>query len=154
MESDDPALSPYLRRMLRYGRDCGSGRVLRALRVLQQSAAGLDAALRQADLIALPTVPSPAYAWADGAPANQAELTALANYGGRPAISVPVATGADGRPIGLQLIGRPGADWLVLDAAARIEALAGLRWQSSCQTELLIPSNCIFRLESIPSGTE
>jgi aspartyl-tRNA(Asn)/glutamyl-tRNA(Gln) amidotransferase subunit A len=122
--SDDPAMSEDLRRMLRYGRDCGSGRLVRALRVLREAAAWLDRALQEYDLIALPTVPSPAYAWTDGAPANQGELTALANAGGHPAVSVPVGAGADGRPIGLQLVGRRGADWLVLDAAAQVSAVS------------------------------
>ncbi len=124
MESDDPAMSDDLRRMLRYGRDCGSGRLVRALHILRKAAAGLDRALQDYDLIALPTVPSPAYAWGDGAPANQGELTALANAGGHPAVSVPVGAGADGRPIGLQLIGRRGADWVVLDAAAEVSAVS------------------------------
>ena len=122
LDADDPAMSAELRRMLRYGRDCGSGRLVRALRVLRDAAAGLDQALQRYDLIATPTVPSPAFAWTDLAPASQGELVALANFGGHPAISVPVVPGADGRPIGLQLTGRRGADWLVLDAAAQIEA--------------------------------
>jgi aspartyl-tRNA(Asn)/glutamyl-tRNA(Gln) amidotransferase subunit A len=42
LESGDPAMSAELQRMLQYGRDCGSGRVVRALRVLRDAAAGLD----------------------------------------------------------------------------------------------------------------
>ena len=123
VDSRDGVMSDGLKRMLRYGQNCGSGRLVRAIRMLRAATAGLDQALAMVDLIALPTVPSPAFRWRDGPPDNQGELTALANYGGHPAISVPVAPGADGRPIGLQLIGRLGADWLVLEAAARIEAL-------------------------------
>ena len=119
----EPVMSDALKDMLRYGQTCGSGRLVRALRMLRQAAAGLDGALAEFDLIALPTVPAPAFRWQDGAPASQGELCALANFGGHPAISVPVAPGVDGRPIGLQLVGRLGADWLVLDAAAQIEAL-------------------------------
>ena len=120
LESDDPAMSADLRTMLRYGRDCGSGRLVRALHILRQAAAGLDRALQSVDLIAMPTVPAPAYAWTDGAPARQGELTALANAGGHPAISVNVGAGPDGRPIGLQLIGRRGADWTLMDAASHL----------------------------------
>jgi aspartyl-tRNA(Asn)/glutamyl-tRNA(Gln) amidotransferase subunit A len=120
LESDDPAMSDDLRRMLRYGRDCGSRRLVRALRVLREAVSGLDRALQRYVLIALPTVPAPAFAWGDGPPARQGELAALANAGGHPAVSVPVGAGADGRPIGLQLIGRRGADWMVMDAAAQV----------------------------------
>ena len=42
---------------------------------------------------------------------------------GHPAISVPWAVAADGRPLGVQLIGRRFADFLVLRVAAACEAL-------------------------------
>ena len=115
LESADPAMSPGVRSMLAYGRDCGSGRLLRALHVLQQAADGLDGALERCAMIALPTVATPAFAWNDGPPAGQADLTALANAGGHPAISVPI-----GATTGLQLIGRRGADWTLVNAAQRL----------------------------------
>ncbi|MEO2107566.1 MAG: amidase family protein [Actinomycetota bacterium] len=48
-----------------------------------------------------------------------------ANLCGLPAASVPVGQTLDGRPIGLQLIGRRGADATVLSACAALER-AGL----------------------------
>ncbi|GAC1338968.1 MAG: amidase [Acetobacteraceae bacterium] len=120
---DDPALSPSIGALLRYGRDCGTGRLVRALRTLREAADGLRQALREHDVLALPTVPAPAYAWTDGPPADQADLVAPANFGGHPAISVPIGTAPDGRPIGLQLIGACGTDWRLLRAAQAIELL-------------------------------
>ena len=122
LDADPAVLSLRLRGMLAYGRDCGSGRLLRALRVLRRATAGLDQVLAGFDLLALPTTPSAAYRWSDGPPPDQAALTTLANAGGHPAISVPVRPLPDGRPVGLQLIGRHGADWAVLAAAGQITA--------------------------------
>ncbi len=115
--TDDPALSADVRRLLQFGRDCGSGRLVRALRLLRDVAQGMDDVLRSYDFLAMPTVPSPAFAWGDKVPVNQADLAASANFGGMPAISVPVDSTADGLPVGLQLIGRCGSDWDLLDAA-------------------------------------
>jgi amidase len=46
----------------------------------------------------------------------------LANVAGVPALSVPSVPTADGHPVGVQLQGRPGDDWLLLDLAAGLEA--------------------------------
>ncbi len=51
-----------------------------------------------------------------------------ANYLGLPGAAVPVTLTVDG-PIGVQLIGAPFADYDCLDAAARIEARAGVMTQ-------------------------
>jgi amidase len=48
-------------------------------------------------------------------------FTPLANMTGQPAISVPLAMSADGLPIGVQILGRFGADALVLQIAAQLE---------------------------------
>jgi aspartyl-tRNA(Asn)/glutamyl-tRNA(Gln) amidotransferase subunit A len=46
------------------------------------------------------------------------------NLTGQPAISIPCGWTKDGLPLGLQLVGRRGADGLVLRVAAAIEALS------------------------------
>jgi aspartyl-tRNA(Asn)/glutamyl-tRNA(Gln) amidotransferase subunit A len=46
------------------------------------------------------------------------------NVTGQPAVSIPCGWTKDGLPLGLQLVGRRGADGLVLRVAAAIEALA------------------------------
>ncbi|WP_197378418.1 amidase [Mycolicibacterium mengxianglii] len=50
-------------------------------------------------------------------------LTVPANVTGMPALTVPAGFGADGLPIGLQLMGRPGADATVLAAGRAFEQL-------------------------------
>lgn len=46
------------------------------------------------------------------------------NLTGQPAISVPAGVGADGLPLSVQLVGRPGAEDLLYALAAQIEAAA------------------------------
>jgi aspartyl-tRNA(Asn)/glutamyl-tRNA(Gln) amidotransferase subunit A len=61
-----------------------------------------------------------------GRPARRrghAAFTPLFNHARTPAISLPCGTGAAGLPVGLQLVGRRGADRDVLRAAAWIEAV-------------------------------
>ena len=47
--------------------------------------------------------------------------TQLANLTGRPAISVPLHWTAAGLPLGVQLVGRLGADGALLQLAAQLE---------------------------------
>ncbi len=51
------------------------------------------------------------------------QVSSLASMAGAPAVNVPAGFDADGRPMGLQLIGRPRGDLAVLRAAATYEAV-------------------------------
>ena len=56
------------------------------------------------------------------------QVSAFATLGGCPAVNVPVGFDGQGRPMGMQLIGRPRGDLAVLRAAAAYEAT--LPWQA------------------------
>jgi len=56
------------------------------------------------------------------------EVSAYASLAGCPAVNVPVGFDAQGRPMGMQLIGRPRDDLAVLQAAATYEAV--LPWKA------------------------
>ena len=51
--------------------------------------------------------------------------TAIWNHTGQPAASVPSEVAADGFPVGVQLVGRPGDEETLLSLAAQLEADAG-----------------------------
>jgi aspartyl-tRNA(Asn)/glutamyl-tRNA(Gln) amidotransferase subunit A len=78
-------------------------------------------AFADVDVILLPTLPGPvpavAAAAADPDRGVPAELTAFANYYGLPAVTVPCGLDARGLPVGLQIVGRPGEERRVLQAA-------------------------------------
>jgi aspartyl-tRNA(Asn)/glutamyl-tRNA(Gln) amidotransferase subunit A len=56
-------------------------------------------------------------------PAQWTPFTALANLTGQPAATVPAGFTADGRPVGLQIVGRHLADARVLTACAAFESV-------------------------------
>jgi amidase len=56
------------------------------------------------------------------------QVCAFATLGGCPAVNVPVGFDGKGRPMGMQLIGRPRGDLAVLKAAAAYEMT--LPWQA------------------------
>ncbi len=47
------------------------------------------------------------------------------NVTGQPALSLPLGESAGGLPVGVQIVGPPGRDDLVLAVAAQLEAAAG-----------------------------
>lgn len=60
------------------------------------------------------------------------QVSAFATMGGCPALNVPVGFDAKGRPMGMQLIGRPRGDLAVLKAGATYEAV--LPWAVGLET--------------------
>ena len=127
LADDASALSPAIRRMLAFGRDCGTGRLVRVTQTLRRASNGITQALQGVDALLLPTVPGPAH-WADCAPpADAADLVAPANFGGHPAISILAGCLPDSRPFALQLIGRHGDDWRLMDAAGVVESAFPVR---------------------------
>lgn len=84
------------------------------------------------DVLLLPSLSQPAPAakrWGDyGAlrttlvSTKTASLLAAWNIAGWPAMNVPAGTDADGMPIGVQLVTRPGGERLLLELAAQIES--------------------------------
>jgi aspartyl-tRNA(Asn)/glutamyl-tRNA(Gln) amidotransferase subunit A len=94
----------------------------RALAVAVQAGQWLTRTIAPFDGLLMPTTPQTAFPMDAPVPGNQADFTALANMSGAPAISLPLPVGSGQLPIGLQMIGRRGADFELLDAALRAEA--------------------------------
>jgi aspartyl-tRNA(Asn)/glutamyl-tRNA(Gln) amidotransferase subunit A len=81
-----------------------------------------EQALARADLIAMPTTPTPAFALGermdDPLQMYLADVfTVGVNLAGLPAVSVPCGTSRGGLPIGFQLIGRAFDEAVILRAA-------------------------------------
>lgn len=108
--------------MVRYGATIPAPKLATAYATARRTAAAVRATLANADFIMMPTVPHRAVPLSEPAPANQAELTASANFAGYPAIAIPVPADDGGLPASVQLIGRPWSEWLLLDIAERLMA--------------------------------
>ena len=112
--------------MLRYGRDQPAARLVKASMAVKRVGAGLNRLLREVDVLISPTSAQTAFAFTDPIPVNQADLTAMANFAGAPAVSLPCGLSADGLPISLQLIAQPFAEARLLSIAKAVEALLGV----------------------------
>ncbi len=92
--------------------------------------ANLSAAWGEFDVLAMPTAPAPAWPVEAEHPPEVANATmqgmfcGWVNAAGYPGISLPAPPHPDGRPIGLHLVARFGAEALLLDLAERLEAAA------------------------------
>lgn len=86
--------------------------------------AAFAAALEPVDLLVVPTlpiVPPPRDADPLAVRDRVTEFTFPLNTVGAPALALPCGRTADGHPVSLQLVGRPGEDGLVLAAGALVE---------------------------------
>jgi aspartyl-tRNA(Asn)/glutamyl-tRNA(Gln) amidotransferase subunit A len=73
----------------------------------------------------LPTAPQTAFDLRNPAPANQADLTAMANMAGLPAITLALRCPPGQMPAGLQIVGRRGDDARLLAWAEQVQTLLG-----------------------------
>src|SRR5262249_55944411 len=103
-----------------------------AMAIAERMAEDILAWFGDADLVITPTVAHPppsigAFATLDGEPvfrraAPLGGFPAAFNVTGQPAVSLPLAVSRTGLPIGVQLVGRPGSDRLLLALAAKLAA--------------------------------
>ena len=76
-----------------------------------------------ADVLAMPTTPAPAPEGLEST--GDASLLSPWSLVGFPAVTVPCGIASNGLPLGLQLVGRPGTDLIVIKAAIEAERLLG-----------------------------
>ncbi|RVX40394.1 aspartyl-tRNA(Asn)/glutamyl-tRNA(Gln) amidotransferase subunit A [Nonomuraea polychroma] len=127
---------PEVLERLRVAMEVPGWRYIRAMDGRARLAEAAGALFDRHDVLALPTVPiiAPPLGVREteigGRPAAvRAALLALTspwNVLGRPALTVPAGT-VDGLPVGLQLVGRPGHEALIFEAARTLGRHAGAR---------------------------
>src|SRR5512143_3025773 len=105
---------------------------LKAQKVRSLIARDFARAFERVDVLLAPTAPSTAFAIGEKQDDPIAMylndvFTVPASLAGLPAMSVPAGLGADGLPLGLQLIGRPFDEETVLRVAGVLEEAAGFR---------------------------
>jgi Asp-tRNA(Asn)/Glu-tRNA(Gln) amidotransferase A subunit family amidase len=87
---------------------------MRAESIRTENDLRLDALFAGADLLLTPTTPSPPHGHEGPGERYSTALTWAFNLSGHPAISVPAGFGADGCPVGLQLVAARGREELLL----------------------------------------
>jgi len=108
--------SSELTRFLRYGERQSAAAYAGALRTVAAAHVEVARWFAHGDVMLLPTAPQQAFAFGAPVPANQADLTSIANMAGVPALSVPLPAGEGELPVGLQLIAPVGAEATLLAA--------------------------------------
>jgi aspartyl-tRNA(Asn)/glutamyl-tRNA(Gln) amidotransferase subunit A len=130
---DDPRIDATLRKRLRKGlaiSDGALGAALKARDALRSDF--LSRYLGEAGVALLPVMPvaTPGVEEVDPGSANfnprtlyaLSRFTRFVNYLGLPALAVPAGFDNRGLPVGLQIVGRPGSDALLLEIGVRLQA--------------------------------
>ena len=124
-------LDPVIRDRIQIGGDIDAIEYLRRLRKFRNLQESTHKRFHEYDLIVSPTVPlSPPLVSEVSEPEDYMEknLLALQNTGvcsflNLPAVTVPVGLDSNGMPVGLQLMGTPKSEIMLLAAAQKLESL-------------------------------
>lgn len=129
----DPAkLSDHLRHLISYGPRRSEADWAEDQRILTESASVVRALVTAHGFLIMPTTPNPPFPHSEAEPAEQADFTCLANIAGLPALSLPMGWTADGLPLGVQIVGAPGAEAGLFGLARKLDAgLAAYRAPAS-----------------------
>ena len=130
---DESALTPLNRGLVESARETSALEYARAVARLQALSRRIVSFWADVDVVLTPTLALPPVpiGWQEAVPGSIEQLrrnteftpfTAVANLTGQPAMSLPLHWSDDGLPIGVQAIGPPAEDALLLQLAAQIEA--------------------------------
>ena len=114
-------LSSETRAMLAFAHSASAAKLAKAERVVALAAAAAQRLFDEVDAVISPATPQTAFSFDEPVPDNQGDFTALANFAGCPAISVPMGVDAEGMPMGLQLMGPAWSERRLLEIARAFE---------------------------------
>jgi aspartyl-tRNA(Asn)/glutamyl-tRNA(Gln) amidotransferase subunit A len=105
LAADPAGFSGRLRGLLSWAQAQDAATVAEAQALVRQAGAAIRAAFAPFGAVLMPTTPSPAFAFAEGAGRDQADFTALANISGLAAVAFPVGEDDGGLPLSVQAVG-------------------------------------------------
>ncbi len=106
--------SPELARFMRYAEGQTATAYAGAARVVAAAQVEVARWFQHGDVMLLPTTPQTAFSFDAPVPANQADLTSIANMAGVPALTVPLPREPGELPVGLQFIAPVGHEATLL----------------------------------------
>jgi aspartyl-tRNA(Asn)/glutamyl-tRNA(Gln) amidotransferase subunit A len=119
LASDPAGFSAELRGLLAWGATQPAAKIAAAHEKIAAAAGQVRSALAGVDILLLPTTPRPPFAVGAAPPADQADLTALANLTGLAATAFPAGLSPAGAPLSLQALG--ASDHLTLHVAGLLQ---------------------------------
>lgn len=114
LTEDPEGFSPEFRGLLDWGAKQPAIKLARAYRDLAKAVSEVEAQLAPFVGLLTPTAPQTAFPFEQGAPANQADFTALGAFMGAPAVAFPTGLSSDGLPLSGQIVSRDATTALAL----------------------------------------
>jgi aspartyl-tRNA(Asn)/glutamyl-tRNA(Gln) amidotransferase subunit A len=133
IEDADLAIGHWVRERVSRGKGTTALELFAMRRERERACAAWLASMQHTDLIVTPTLPfaaCPVSDFDEGSPAL-GTFTRAVNYLGTCAVSLPAGVNADGMPIGVQFIGKPNNESLLIDV--------GRAWQGATDWHLRRP---------------
>jgi len=106
--------------LLRWGAAQPPEKLAEARAEVAAAKAAIEALIGDRVGLLCPTTGGPAFRFGDPIPADQADITCLANMAGLPAVVFPIGLSSDGLPLSAQIIGRDSQ--AILELAGRLAA--------------------------------
>ena len=125
LSGDPEGFSKFFRKLLAWGAARPAEEAAAAYEHIRSVEAAAGRLFGAHDFVIAPVAPQTAFPFEAGAPENQADFTAWANFAGLPAAAVFSGLNAQGLPLSVQVIGPRGSDARVLDLAQSLETMFG-----------------------------
>jgi len=127
IETHREVMDPWIVKRFEVGREISDERLAEAQAQRAEDQSSFHAWLAAYDGLATPTcpIPGPPMSEVDETVSPLSRLTRAANYLDLPGISVPMGLTGEGMPAGLQILGRPADEPMVVTLGAAFERVSG-----------------------------